>query len=146
MSIGSGSSQRAMALDIGTARIGVAVSDPTRRIAQPRETVDARPPDRAAAAIAALVAELGVSDVIVGLPVEFDGREGHAVRRTRRFVEHLRAVCDVAIHELDERLTTAEAERGLIAAGVDVRRRKEVRDQSAAALLLAAWLAAQAPR
>jgi len=137
---------RTLALDIGAARIGVAVTDPTGRIATPVETVAARPPKDAAARIATLVDELGVGCVVVGWPVNLDGSAGHAVRRTQRFVDRLEAVLDVEIERWDERMTTAVAERALLEGDVRRKNRKQVIDQVAATLILQSWMQARAGR
>lgn len=127
-------------LDIGGARIGVAVSDPSRRLATPVETVPAANVGAAVARIGALCAAHGVGEIVVGLPVEMTGREGHAVRRTRRFTAALSMAVAMPIHEWDERLTSSAAERSLIESGVSRRDRKEVVDQAAAVLILQGWL------
>lgn len=134
---------RTLALDIGAARIGVAVTDPSGRIATPVETVAARPPHEAAARIRALVDELDVGCVVVGWPVNLDGTEGHAVRRTQRFVTRLEGALDVPIERWDERMTTAVAERALIEGDVRRKARKQVIDQVAATLILQSWMQAQ---
>jgi putative Holliday junction resolvase len=92
------------------------------------------------------VAEHGVTDVVVGMPFELSGKPGHRVRRVRDFLVVLRAAlpAEVRLHEQDERFTTAEAERALIAANVPRARRRSVIDGHAASLILRAWL--DAPR
>lgn len=137
---------RVIGLDIGQKRIGVARSDASGRLATPVETVMAPTPAAAAARIATLAAECGAQGVVVGLPVELSGKEGHAVRRTRRFVEVLQRVLPLEVFEWDERLTSAAAERSLIESGVSRRERKDVVDQAAAVLILQGWLDSRAQR
>jgi putative Holliday junction resolvase len=131
---------RILALDIGTLRIGVAISDPDGRIATPVETVAGQPPAKACARIAELARTLEATRIVVGLPVELSGREGQAVRRTRRFTTQLATVCALPVDEWDERLSSAQAERSLIASDVSRAGRKQVIDQVAAVLILQSWL------
>mgnify|MGYP006297394135 CR=1 FL=1 len=135
---------RTLGLDIGSVRIGVAISDDRGRLALPLQTVDARPRTQAIAALASLIDEHGIEDVVVGWPIELDGRAGHAVRKTQRLVDALTAATDVAIHRWDERLTSVAAARALVGGDVRRRRRKEVIDQVAASLILQGWLDARA--
>lgn len=131
---------RVMGLDVGGARVGVAISDPSLRLATPVETVAARPESACMARIAALCEQYGVDRIVVGIPLELSGREGHAVRRTRRFVDALAAVVPAQIVEHDERLTSAQAERVLIEGGMRRADRRDVIDQAAAVLILQSWL------
>lgn len=131
---------RVLSLDIGTVRIGVAISDPEGRMAFPVETLAARPEAAAVARIAALVDERAIARVVAGLPLDLGGREGAAVRRTRRFLRNLASAVAVPIDEWDERLSSAAAEQSLVEAGVRRARRREVVDQVAATLILQSWL------
>jgi putative holliday junction resolvase len=137
---------RAVALDLGTRRIGVAVSDSGGIMATPYSTIE-RSGDRAAdlAKVAAIVAEVGAGVVVVGLPLSMDGSEGTAARAALDEAEALRQVLDVPVECQDERLTSVTANRSLTEAGVTGRRRRKARaagavDQAAAAVLLQAWL------
>jgi putative Holliday junction resolvase len=98
--------------------------------------------------VAAVVAEHGVGDVVVGMPFELSRKHNHRTHRMLAFVEVLRAALPAAVqlHEQDERFTTAEAERALIAADLPRAQRRGVIDQHAAALILQAWLDAQRRR
>ncbi|TVQ97512.1 MAG: Holliday junction resolvase RuvX [Deltaproteobacteria bacterium] len=137
---------RALALDIGSVRLGLAISDADGRMAFPLETLPARPADRAAREVARIVREREVEHVVVGLPLDLSGREGAAVRRTRRFVDTLRAhLGDIPVSEWDERLSSAAAERALLDLDVRRQRRREVVDQVAATLFLQAFLDARGP-
>lgn len=139
---------RALGLDVGTKTIGVAITDEANIAAHPLAVLERLGNSRDSARIAELVATHGITDVIVGLPYELSGRIGHRARRVRVLVAALRATlgAGVACHEQDERFTTAEAERVLLAADVSRARRREVIDRQAAALILQAWLDAKASR
>jgi putative holliday junction resolvase len=132
---------RALGLDLGERRIGVAVSDDGGLIATPYETVD-RVGDRLRehARLAELVAETGAAVVVVGLPRSLDGSEGPAARKVRREVTKLRAALEVPVETYDERFTTVTADRSLQQLEVRGDRRRRVVDQVAAAVLLQAWL------
>jgi putative Holliday junction resolvase len=138
-------SGRILALDYGTKRIGVALSDELRWTAQPLETFERRTLDRDIAHIAALVGSHSVERVVLGLPLQLDGREGLAVQAMRAFVVKLEAGLSVPVVLWDERMTTKAAEDLLIAADVSRKKRKGVIDRIAAAILLQSYLAAQTP-
>ena len=135
-----------MALDVGDARIGIAVSDPLGVLAQPHSVVNAEPVDDAVRSIAALVRELAVQYVVTGLPLNQRGEEGPQAEKVRAFNAKLQAALDVDVITQDERFTTAEAERVLLDADLSREKRKQVIDQQAAALILQAWLDAHRPR
>ena len=122
---------RVLALDYGSARCGVAVSDPSGTLATPLEPV-LRPGSRAGVRrIAALVMSLGVERVVVGLPLSLGGGDSAQTRETRAFAERLRAAVAVPVELYDERFTTTLAERAGGSAALDSR---------AAAVLLEEWL------
>lgn len=131
---------RVLALDVGEARIGLAVSDPDRTVALPSGTITVSGAPHDLRAVAALVAEQDVTEVVVGHPLTMRGERGAAAAQAEEFAEGLRAVLDVPVHLQDERLTTVEAERGLRAVGAGRRTRRAV-DQAAASLILRAFLA-----
>ncbi|MEY2418415.1 MAG: putative pre6S rRNA nuclease [Actinomycetota bacterium] len=137
---------RALGLDLGSVRIGVATSDPGRVIASPYGVIT-RGKDHAAdhAAIAAAVAESDASIVVVGLPRAMSGKETAAARTVRAEAEELRAVLDVPLVFWDERLSTVTAQRSLIAGGVRRQQRKGSVDKVAAAVILQSWLDAGCP-
>lgn len=132
---------RALGLDLGSKRVGVAVSDSDGRVATPVGTV-ARTGDRVAEhrRIAELVAEWDAEVVVVGLPLSLDGTTGPAARAALDEIEQLQAALDVPVVSHDERLTTVTAHARLRERGVKGRRRTAVVDQTAAAVLLQAWL------
>ncbi|MCX7722492.1 MAG: Holliday junction resolvase RuvX [Verrucomicrobiae bacterium] len=131
---------RILALDHGTKRIGVAISDELKLIAQPLESVPAEPFSAMLARVKQLVEEKSVELVLVGMPRNMDGSYGAAARRVEAFVAALRKELTVPIRTIDERLTTAQAERTLIESGVKRADRKLVADKMAAALLLQSYL------
>jgi putative Holliday junction resolvase len=135
-----------LGLDLGDVRIGVALSDPDRRVAVPIGTVHVGRPPGELKAIAALVAEHGATLVVLGLPLNLDGSHGARASMAEGFAEALRAVLEVPVELSDERLTTVEAERGLREAGVKGRAQRAVVDAAAARILLQGWLDAHRPR
>lgn len=102
---------RILALDYGSARCGVAVSDPTGLLATPIDSVDEPRSDRGLGEIARLVGERGVEEVVVGLPVSLSGEEGPQAAEAREFAARLAERLDVPVTTFDERYTTALARR-----------------------------------
>ena len=137
---------RAVGLDLGSRRIGVAASDAGGVLASPRTTVE-RSGDqvRDHSRIAALVAEEEAVIVVVGLPLSLDGSIGPAAAAVLEEVGVLAAVLRVPVVTHDERFTTVTAHEQLRAAGMGGRRRRSVVDQQAATVLLQGWLDAQRP-
>ncbi len=131
---------RVLGLDLGDARIGVAVSDPDRLVAVPHGTVRVGQPPGELKAVAALVGDLGISTVVVGHPRSMSGASGPRAQQAEAFADALRAVVAVPVELQDERLSTVEAERALREAGVAGRHRRKVVDESAAVVILDAWL------
>jgi putative Holliday junction resolvase len=131
---------RILALDHGTKRIGVAVSDELKMIAQPLEFIPAEPFARFLARLRELLQSMQVELIVVGLPRNLDGSYGPAALKVREFVAALRDAVTIPIQTWDERLTTAQAQRFLIQGGVRREKRKEKVDQTAAALLLQSYL------
>jgi putative holliday junction resolvase len=133
---------RAMGVDYGTARIGLAVSDDIGMLAHPLETVPAADPEKAARRIAELVELRKIEHLIIGLPLHMDGGEGAAVEKVRRFMKRLRPLLNetVAIYEVDERLTTTSAMEKLHAAGRNTKNSRKIIDQAAAIEILQGWL------
>ena len=134
---------RILALDYGTKRIGVALSDELGWTAQPLETFERKTLDWDVAHIAMLVGSHSVERVVLGLPLQLDGREGPAVHAMREFAAKLEAGLSVPIVRWDERMTTKAAEELLIAADVSRKKRKGIVDRVAAAILLRSYLEAQ---
>ena len=136
---------RILALDYGTKRIGVALSDELGWTAQPLETFERRTLDRDVAHVASLVQTHEVGKVVLGFPLQLDGREGPAIEAMRKFAAHLEQGLTVPLVRWDERLTTKVAEDLLIAADVSRKKRKGAVDRVAAAILLQSYLASRDP-
>jgi putative Holliday junction resolvase len=134
---------RVLALDLGEVRIGVAVSDPDRRVALPAGTIRVSGGVEDLKAVAALVGDTEAVEVVVGHPVTMAGERGTAALRAEEFADGLGLLLKVPVHLQDERLTTSEAERNLKEAGADRRTRRQAVDQTAATLILESFLAAR---
>jgi putative Holliday junction resolvase len=131
---------RVLALDLGDARIGVAITDPDRRVAVPLGTIHVGQPPGELKAVAALTAEHEVSQIVVGHPRSMSGAAGARAVHAESFAEALRAIVAVPVSLHDERLSTVEAERALREAGVRGRERRAVVDRTAATVILQSWL------
>jgi len=125
-----------LGLDLGTKTIGVAVSDPDRRIAAPVETIARTRFTADANRILELARVRRVTALVLGLPINMDGSEGQRAQSTRAFARNLSRLTDLPIALWDERLSTAAVERALIAADASRAKRKAVIDQHAAAYIL----------
>jgi len=123
-------------LDLGTRTIGVAVSDPDRKLATGVETVQRKAFKADAARLLAIAGERKAVGFVLGLPINMDGSEGPRAQSTRAFARNLAGLTDLAIALWDERLSTAAVERELIANDVSRARRAEVIDQHAAIFIL----------
>jgi putative Holliday junction resolvase len=138
-------------VDVGTVRVGVAISDPDGILATPlatlaRDNSGASPPSDMSE-IARLVATHDASEVIVGLPVTLAGRESYAAAAARNYADRLaRIITPVPVRFSDERMSTAAATRRLSERGVRGRRRRAVVDQAAAVEILQSWLDTQRRR
>lgn len=133
---------RALGLDVGSRTIGVAISDELGFAAHPVTVIARGGTATDVAAVSTLVGNHDARAVIVGIPYELSGREGPRAKRVRVFLDALRAALPpgVDVHEEDERFSTVAAERVLIDADLSRRRRKEVIDKQAAAVILQGWL------
>jgi putative Holliday junction resolvase len=123
-------------LDLGTKTIGVASSDPDRRVAAPVETIARKRFGLDAARILELAAERRAIGLVLGLPINMDGSEGPRAQATRAFARNLAQLTALPIALWDERLSTAAVERALIAADASRARRKAVIDAHAASYIL----------
>ncbi len=130
-----------LALDVGSKRIGVAVADPTGSFALPLTVIQRTNVASDLAEILELAQSYGADELVVGDPVDLSGVRGIASANMDRFVENLARVYAGTIHRADERLTTAQATKSLIAAHLSRRKRKTVVDQVAATLILEGFLA-----
>ena len=123
-------------LDLGTKTIGVAVSDPDRRLATGVETVQRKAFKADAARLIAIATERKAVGFVLGLPINMDGSEGPRAQSTRAFARNLAGLTALPIALWDERLSTAAVERELIAMDVSRARRADVIDQHAAIFIL----------
>jgi putative holliday junction resolvase len=130
-----------MALDVGSKRIGIAVADPSESFALPVATVTRSNRREDLAEIKSYLESYGVDELVVGDPVTLQGERGIAARTIDAFVESLREIFGGTIHRIDERLTTAQATKSLIEADVSRRKRRDIVDAMAAALILESFLA-----
>jgi putative Holliday junction resolvase len=131
---------RTLGLDVGTRRIGVALSDALGLTAQPLVTLPRRGTPQDCEALAALARRHQVGAVVVGLPLALSGAHGPQAQRVRVFAQAVGERLAVPVHMVDERFTTAQAQRALVAGDVSRRRRKQVVDQAAAQLILQGYL------
>jgi len=136
-----GDRTRVLAVDWGQRRFGIAISDPSRLIAQPLTTLTRRPKQRApVGAIAELAAAHQAAEIVVGLPLTPEGEEQAASREARAFGESLAKRTGLPVSYVDERLTTAHALRSARRSGVKDRDSRARLDQMAAVGILQAWL------
>lgn len=132
---------RVIGLDLGSHRIGVAVTDAGQTLATPVVTIRrARSHDDDHQAIARVVHEYGAVGAVVGLPLSLSGELGPAARAVVQEIEELKSVLSVEVETIDERFTTVAAAGSLQAAGLGSRRSRHVIDQAAAAELLQTWV------
>ncbi len=145
---------RLVVFDLGRVRVGVAVSDPGQIVASPSDTVDVADLDLGdrmdVDALADRLADVArvseAAGVVVGAPLDLEGREGEAAREARAVADALRVASGLPVRLVDERFTTTEAERTLLEADVSRAGRRRVVDRVAAGVLLQGVLAAQAQR
>ena len=135
---------RILGIDVGRRRIGLAISDPTRTLARPLQTLSVPGHDavgQVAGHVGALAAdEDGLDAIVVGMPVRLDGSPTDETPRVARFIEQLRARTPIPVFEEDERLTSREAESRLALRERDWRKRKARIDAAAAAIILQDYL------
>ena len=131
---------RILALDHGTRRIGVAVSDETKTIAQPLEYIPAEPFADFLTRLKQLLREKEIDLILIGLPRNMDGSYGPAAEKVQTFVGVLSGAITVPIKTWDERLTSSQANKILIQGGLRRDKRKEKVDKMAAAILLQSYL------
>ena len=137
-----------MGIDLGDARVGVAVADTLGMLAHPRETIRVGP--KGEKAVLARLAEIAAAEkirvILVGMWRNMNGTEGPASEKARAFADRLRAATGCEIRLQDERLTTVAAHKALQANGRDVKKGRAVIDQAAAQLILQTYLDIQAMR
>jgi putative holliday junction resolvase len=131
---------RILGIDHGTKRIGIAVSDELRMIAQPLEFMPAEPFADFLERLKRIIREKEVEQLVVGMPRNMDGSYGPAAAKVQEFVALLKESITLPVALWDERLTSAQANRFLVQANVRREKRKEKADQTAAAILLQSYL------
>lgn len=131
---------RVVAIDLGKARAGVAISDELGMLAHPRPYLDAKNRKALLSALVALCREEQIERALVGLPLEMNGDRGPAARRALAFAQELADAAGVEVELVDERLTTVEATRQLRDSGVRGRDRRALVDGAAATVILQSWL------
>jgi len=135
---------RILALDHGTKRIGIAISDELKMIAQPMEFVLAEPFTDFVKRLKEIIREKEVELILIGMPRNMDGSYGPAAEKVRAFAEKLKAACPCGVKLWDERLTSVAAQRSLHEAGRTIKNSRNVIDQVAAQMILQGWLDSQA--
>ena len=136
---------RIMAIDLGTKRIGVAVSDELKIIAQPLEYIAPEPFPDFLARFREILREQEVELILIGMPRNMDGSYGPATLKVEEFVTLLKTEVTIPIKTWDERLTSKQANRYLIEGGVRRDQRKQKVDKTAAAILLQSYLDSRTP-
>jgi len=132
---------RVLGIDFGRKRIGLALSDSLRMVATPLETVDGESQKKATRRIREILEEHAVAEIVVGLPLHMNGDHGDLAEAATDFGEKLKKqVPGLVVHMWDERMTSMEAERALQLGDAKAGRKKEMRDQLAAQLILQSWL------
>jgi len=130
-------------LDIGTKRIGVAVSDELGFTAQGLETLVCKSREADLQRIVELAAEYHADEIVVGIPYNMDGSEGPQVRKVRALIETIKGLVQAPVREWDERLSTVAAERTLLEADMSRAKRRKVIDKLAAVIILQGYLDSQ---
>lgn len=131
---------RVLGLDIGTVRIGVAVSDAAGCVASPLAVLDARVVAADVRPLARIVADYEIESIVVGIPLTLSGDEGPQAKTTREVAEALSVALDLPVAYVDERLSSAEAKRVMREAGLSEREQRGSVDKVAAAILLQSYL------
>ncbi len=139
------SAGRLLGVDYGDVRVGLAVSDPDRKIAFPLTIYTRQSRERDAVRFKALAKAEGIAGLVVGLPVHLSGKEGQKAAAARAFAAWLSQATGLPARFWDERFTTVEAESALWNAGLTHKKRKARRDKVAAQMLLQAYLDAGCP-
>lgn len=137
---------RVLGLDVGSRRIGIAVSDPLGITAQGLETLQRRNKRHDLAALERVIREYAVREIVVGLPLRMSGAEGTQSEKMQEFAEELRKRFRLPVHLWDERLTSAEANRLLRETELSIEKRAKAVDRMAAILILQGWMQGQGIR
>ena len=140
------SSGRVMALDVGSKRIGVAVTDPLGITAQGLDTIQRQNKRRDFEVLRQILEKYEVREIVVGLPLRLSGAEGTQSEKMRAFAETLRSQFGVTVHLWDERWTSTEANRLLRETELSIKKRGQAVDRMAAILILQSWMEAHPSR
>lgn len=132
--------RRVLGLDVGSKRIGIAISDPLGITAQGLETLQRQNKRLDFEKLSGLVRDYEVAEIVVGFPLRMSGEEGIQAEKMLRFAQELRERVGLPVHLWDERLTSAEANRLLRETEMSIKRRGQVVDQMAAVLILQSWM------
>lgn len=135
--------KRILGLDVGSRRIGIAVSDPLGVTAQGLPTLQRQNKRLDFHALGDVIREYGISEIVVGFPLRMSGEQGVQAEKMQRFADDVRERFGLPVHLWDERLTSAEANRLLRETEMSIRRRGQVVDQMAAVLILQSWMEAR---
>lgn len=139
-------SGRVLGLDVGSRRIGVAVSDPLGIIAQGLDTLQRRNKRHDFGHLERVIKEYKVKEIVVGLPLRMSGAQGIQAEKMQAFAEELRKRFRLPVHLWDERLTSAEANRLLRETDLSIEKRGQAVDRMAAVLILQGWMESRRPQ
>lgn len=131
--------KKVLGIDLGEARVGIAISDDLGMLAHPLETIPARS-ENYLERILEIITSKGIQTIVVGMPRNMDGTYGGAATKSREFIETLKARTAIPVVPWDERLSTVSAQRSLHEAGRNTRKQRPVIDQVAAQIILQSWL------
>src|ERR1700690_1839552 len=144
--IGTPGHSRIMALDVGSKRIGVAITDPLGITAQGLDTIQRQNKRRDMEALGAVLSKYEVREIVVGLPLRLSGAEGTQSEKMRRFADDLRDHFGITVHLWDERWTSTEANRLLRETDLSIKKRGQAADRMAAILILQSCMEEHAAR
>jgi putative Holliday junction resolvase len=130
-------------MDVGSRRIGLAISDPLAITAQGLDTIHRQNKRRDLAQLERVIREHEVAEIVMGLPLRMSGAEGIQAEKMQAFAEEIRRRFKLPVHMWDERLTSAQANRLLRETDMSIKRRGAVVDQMAAVLILQSWMDAK---
>lgn len=131
---------RALGIDFGLKRVGLAVCDPTGTLVSPLKTIERGTREALFDELLEIIQNESIDIVVVGLPLSLEGEDTLTTRQARNFAQSLGRRTDVPIRLMDERLTSAEAEEELNAAGLRGKKKKMALDSQAAVVILRSWL------
>ena len=131
---------RILGIDLGQKRVGLALSDPMGMIASPFGKIEFKGEENLVSEIEKIVKEKQVAELVVGFPIRTSGQKGEQALAAEKFAELLKSRLNLPVHLCDERMTTCAAEKALLESDMSRGKRKEVRDQVAASLILQSFL------